>query len=311
MTLSCPICKSHAFDQTDLVIPFPEVLDQWERETATRFLPDTRQDYSNVKESHFFKCKKCGYGAFNPSAAGTSNFYRDITIEGDYYVDDKWEFKKTYEFLRLYKATSLLDYGCGGGSFLRQVQKNFPKLNLCGFDKNPTAAKNFEGAAIAFTSDLALQSDRYDFVTAFQIIEHLDDPLGALKSIKERMNDDGFLVISVPNTEGPIRHFPKALTEVPPHHVTRWTAAALRSYLQNEKFEVLEISYEPLSRILWESYLPVMIKAVLPAFLQKVYLKLKGPQLVLRFIKLLKLTPLKTLPLRGHSVYVLARKCAE
>ena len=97
---------------------------------------------------------------------------------------------------------------------------------------------------------------------------------------------------------------------MPPHHVNRWTAKSLHTYLKNAGFDVIETSYEPLSRILWDGYLPAMVRGLCPPFLRALFDKLRLRGIVTRLVALLKLTPLKSLPFKGHSVYVVARKCA-
>ena len=311
MTQICPNCKESQYVPTGQRIVLKDVLNQWERETTARFSAETRAIYESIGTSDFYKCNACHFGAFIPAAAGTSGFYNDITVDSDYYVDEKWEFKKTYGLMNKYSVSSLLDFGCGGGAFLKKAVQKFPSCKLDGYDQNPQAVDGFKNTPIGFVNDLkAHDGKQYDMITAFQILEHLNDPFAALKDLKGKLKNNGIIIISVPNSEGPIRHFPDALTEIPPHHVNRFNRPSLKVYLENEGFKIEEFALEPLARILWPFYIPVMVRESLPPFLKKLYVRAYGYTLLSRFAKLLEKTGLKSLPIAGHSIYVVARKCA-
>lgn len=312
MSAVCPNCRKATYAPTGQKVDLRETLRRWESETKTKFQPQTKAEYEAVGTTVFYQCAACRFGAFVPPAAGSANFYNDITVDSDYYVAEKWEFKKTFALMRAHGVNSLLDYGCGGGAFLKEAATHFPACRLDGYDKNPQAVAAFAGTKIGFVSDLEQHDGKiYDMITAFQILEHLDDPFSVLRTLKNSLKQGGLLIICVPNADGPIRHFTAALTEIPPHHVNRFNETSLRVYLQNENFAVEDVAFEPLPKILWESYLPVMLGKALPPSLEKFYHNFKGPGIVRRLIKLLRLTGLKALPLRGHSIYIVARKCAE
>ncbi len=312
MTSLCPNCKSQKYQSLpEFSIHIQETLDRWEIETKTRFSKDTRDKYVLYSTSNFYKCTECHFGAFVPPCAGTSGFYNDITIDDDYYIDDKWEFIKTTSLIARKKPKSLLDFGCGGGSFVKKIAQNFRSIVVTGYDQNPQSKLSLDHTTITLISDESLIGEnQYDMVTAFQILEHLENPFLALKKLHASLKDNGILVISVPNTLGPIRHFPFALTEIPPHHVNRFNAPSLKVFLANGGFEIEEISYEPLSRIFWDSYAPAIIENTFPKKLRGLFAKLKGRGVVLKMLSLLKKTSLKSLPVKGHSVYVVAKKCA-
>lgn len=307
----CPNCKLLGFAKDSSVsIDINETLDRWEVQTNTRFSKITREEYSSYKEISFYKCVSCKFGAFVPACAGTSNFYNDITIEGNYYVDDKWEFIKTFKLIKKAKIKSLLDYGCGGGAFLKAASK-IGGIDITGYDQNPQSKLSLDNSAITFVSEVdELPENGFDLITAFQILEHLEDPFSVLEKINKNLKENGIVVISVPNSLGPIRHFPFALTEIPPHHVNRFNAPSLAVFLSNAGFKIEEFSYEPLSRILWKSYLPVIIENMLSEGFRKVFIRLNGREIVLRIVSLLEKTPFKSIPIKGHSVFVVARKCA-
>lgn len=311
MNKVCPNCRKSTYIEQPQNVDLSSTLKRWEEETEVRFQPKTWAEY-NGEISSLYKCSQCAFMAFIPPMAGTPNFYNDITIDSDYYVHEKWEFKKTFELIKKYNVKSLLDYGCGGGSFLRQVLQKFSHIALDGFDKNPQAGLALSDVNISFVNDLEKhQEKKYDMLTAFQILEHLEDPFSTLKELKSSISNDGVLIISVPNTTGPIRHYADALTEIPPHHVNRFSYSSLKVFLENENFTIEEVAYEPLSKFLWGFYLPVIVEKSMGNTSLKIYKYLKGPKFISILIKILNFSGLKTIPIKGHSIYIVARKCAE
>ena len=306
----CPNCGENTYVEQEQTVDLSKTLKQWEVEIGAKFQPETLSEYEG-KHSQLYKCSSCNFGAFIPAHAGTANFYNDITVDSDYYVHEKWEFKKTFKLIKKYNIQNILDYGCGGGSFLKQVLQKFPHIALDGFDQNPQANLAFGNSAIGFVNDLKKhQGKKYDMLTAFQILEHLEDPFATLKELKDSINNDGILIISVPNTTGPIRHYADALTEIPPHHVNRFSYSSLKVFLENENFRIEDVAYEPLSKTLWGFYLPVIVEKSMGNASLKIYKSLKGPKFVSVLTKILNFSSLKTIPIKGHSIYIVARKCA-
>ena len=75
---------------------------------------------------------------------------------------------------------------------------------------------------------LSDHSKTYDVVTAFQVLEHIADPLPFLKNCIDALNPGGLLVIAVPNNDAFIRFADLPLNE-PPHHVGLWSPRSLAS----------------------------------------------------------------------------------
>jgi SAM-dependent methyltransferase len=308
---ACPNCKEAQYEAQDQTINIKNVLDRWEQETPTRFQDQTWTDYDGVTESTFHKCTSCGYGAFVPPISGTSNFYNDITDESDYYIADKWEFQQAIALIKKHNVRSLLDYGSGGGAFLKEVRKRFPDIELTAHDENPQSKKALKGTDIQFLQNLDDADDKkYDMVTTFQVVEHLEDPFTVLNKLKSLLNPEGVLILTVPNADGPIRHFPNALTEMPPHHVSRFNKSSLLKALGNAGYNVDFVGFEPLPKILWEGYLPVMARESLSGTTRDMFVKCKGQGAVRTIAKVLSKTPLKSLPLVGHTILVTSKPCA-
>ncbi|MGV3624635.1 MAG: class I SAM-dependent methyltransferase [Archangium sp.] len=94
----------------------------------------------------------------------------------------------------------ILDVGCGSGGM-------FPLLSEFGDvsgaeyspDMRARAQAKFPGKRIE-PCELpnVIPEGSFDLVTAFDVIEHVDDAIGSLRTMKERLPFDGQLVVTVP-----------------------------------------------------------------------------------------------------------------
>ena len=96
----------------------------------------------------------------------------------------------------------VLDFGCGNGEFVM----------LCGlfgfeaFGIDRSTSRREAQPFLRIFSDLnELQrhaGDSFDVVTLFEVLEHLEDPLGNLKSLHGYLSVDGILVLETPDCSG-------------------------------------------------------------------------------------------------------------
>lgn len=144
---------------------------------------------------------------------------------------------------------SLLDVGCGGGEFLKYLRTVRPNIQARGVDVSAeavsrTRAAGFEAEVLDPARD-PLPGGPYDFVTCFEVIEHIPDAEAALRHMNAAFRQK--LFISVPN----IGHFSCRLrlavfgrfplTRVVMHvkeHVRHWTPKDFREWAEHEGLRV-------------------------------------------------------------------------
>jgi len=106
--------------------------------------------------------------------------------------------------LRGSDAIRLLDFGCGWGDFL-EAADHFG-FKAFGIDRSPDRRKASLGRGVTVVADLpaarAAADGPFHAVTLFQVLEHVEEPLPLLESIREAMAPGGILVLEVPNCEG-------------------------------------------------------------------------------------------------------------
>ena len=148
------------------------------------------------------------------------------------------------------KNGRLLDMGCGTGNFLAAARD--AGFDVAGIEPNQNAvrfAQHHYGlrnifAAVPADFQRAHPLERYGTVTFFEVLEHQEDPQAFLDTAKLFLNDDGFIALSVPNrNRWQIDDDP---LDYPPNHLTRWSPAALRTFIESNGFEVLSLREEPL-----------------------------------------------------------------
>lgn len=298
---------------TEDTFDLSDILERWETEAGITFGKTVWQEYTlhTTRQATLYRCSDCGFAMFQPGIVGSQAFYSEVaTEEEQYYVRDRWEFLQAGRDLKRYGSSRVLDIGCGSGHFLDLLRNRAPTVDCVGYEFNHQAAQlvrsrghavctgSFPEAVLAASGE-----EPFDAVCMFQVLEHLRDPIGFLKSVQRLLIQGGILLISVPNANGPIRHFSSALTDIPPHHVSRWCESTFRIGMPRLGFSVLKMASEPLPYYLWDSYLPVMLEHdLLPASTGRALNRRGFTHL---FIQLLTRLGLRWLPgVPGHTLYV-------
>ncbi|GJM38230.1 MAG: hypothetical protein DHS20C19_15970 [Acidimicrobiales bacterium] len=150
-------------------------------------------------------------------------------------IDGRWGFRWRYVLDRIAAevdaGSSVLDVGAGNGYFVKLAAEEY------GF-----AATGIEisAASAAFASehlgvdllveDLAEHTPTYDVVTAFSVLEHVEDPAAMLDSLIARVRPGGLLVLATPNPDciqRRVKGEKKWSMICPPHHLNIFTRAGL------------------------------------------------------------------------------------
>jgi 2-polyprenyl-3-methyl-5-hydroxy-6-metoxy-1,4-benzoquinol methylase len=98
-------------------------------------------------------------------------------------------------------AGRLLDVGCASGKFLRQMQAVGWTVAGIEFDEAAanTARTVTPNVVVGDPARLRLPDAAFDVITAFHVVEHLHDPLGALRNMLRWLAPGGVIILEVPN----------------------------------------------------------------------------------------------------------------
>jgi SAM-dependent methyltransferase len=129
-----------------------------------------------------------------------------------------------------------LDIGCHRGDFLALLPPGFQRFGLEA-SKEAAAHARRRGIEVqeGFTAELSKMDHRFDLITLFNIVEHLQHPLEALAAVKKLLAGGGIVIITTGNTDAfPWRLLPTAHWYLLPEHVSffnrrwfEWAAARL------------------------------------------------------------------------------------
>ena len=141
-----------------------------------------------------------GRDAYPPSYARPENPHRS-----HYYRKYATELTSR---LRTSGTPRLLDYGCGYGSFLRQLAARAPGAELHGCEVDAKVCAAARAATPMATihqashpGDIRLPAANLDGVAVLDVVEHLEDPRAVLTSLAELSKDDAVLLVTTPNIE--------------------------------------------------------------------------------------------------------------
>jgi len=138
------------------------------------------------------------------------------------------------------KYNKILDAGCGTGGILQFLEKYG---DVYGIDVSPEAVRfcHQRGYRIvqgSLTEELPFEESSFDIITAFDVLEHLSDDTGAIKSTYNLLRKGGFFFCTVPAYS-----FLWSNHDVIHHHYRRYTHCELKAKLITAGFNVKKLSY--------------------------------------------------------------------
>lgn len=137
----------------------------------------------------------------------------------------------------------LLDFGCGGGTFLKRMHDR--GWRVLGLDASAAAVRRVRGqlgldALLGSLPHPELSPNSFDVITMWQSLEHVHRPLEVLEHACRLLAPGGQLIASVPNIDSaPFRWFgPDWYGLDLPRHLTHFSPATLRQMLRRAGLRV-------------------------------------------------------------------------
>lgn len=243
--------------------------------------------YCKKDSSHYHICKECGliFQDPVPEAKDMVDYANNQYQYGEYrdYVEAKSlkyaHFRsRLKQFQDRFPKGRLLDVGCSCGYFLDIALEN-------GFD---AFGVEFSGEAIAAAQPTireritqgsvnTLESHQlgsFDLVTAFDIIEHTEDPIDFLRQARGMLRQGGGIVLSTPDTGHALRYILGSRWPMlqPMQHTILFSDKSLRITLMKAGFQDIQVT--PAYKTVTIDYLFQQIQSNNP-FIFRVYGVLK------------------------------------
>jgi 2-polyprenyl-3-methyl-5-hydroxy-6-metoxy-1,4-benzoquinol methylase len=210
------------------------------------------------------RCPECSVGFVYPRLSGSELLSQyspkyfeekyDKTQESEYVNVHSWRAKiamclRRVNRLRRARAGLLLDVGCGRGWFLDAARERgwqVQGLELCAEVAQSTMERVRTQVYIGsiFDIEVELPSETFDLVTMFDVIEHLEAPLAALRICHRILKPGGALAISTPNLRGLGCRLlgAKAFAVWPDEHIFYFGPTSMKRALQLADFTDMEIA---------------------------------------------------------------------
>ncbi len=154
--------------------------------------------------------------------------------------------KKNLKIISKFISSSektLLDIGAHTGTFVAEAAK--AGFGAQGIDLNQTSVARAKkmGIPIEHSSIENFKSDKlFDIVTIFNVIEHLADPMAALKKIKDLLSVGGYFIVSTPDVDS---YFAKKYgiywRHVDLEHLFYFSKSSFSKILENLGFEIITV----------------------------------------------------------------------
>ena len=162
------------------------------------------------------------------------------------YFNSQWKgsqigskINKTHFLPHLHNAKTVIDFGCGGGVLLSELNVD----RAIGIEINESAHDMAETLGIEVHKVLdTVEPEIADAIISNHALEHVSDPLGTLRGLHSKLKSGGRIVIAVPSD--------KANTKFKENdrdfHLFSWSANNIGNLLTAAGFEVLDARHSSL-----------------------------------------------------------------
>lgn len=224
--------------------------------------------YCSKEDYDIIKCPICGCGfldltsiSFKPYEfyqayyRGYEKKKRNVGYD-DYFSLEKalrFSFRKRLNLINRYINDSLvkkklLDIGCGPGFFLKEASRNY---DVCGVELSPIATDyaknnlNLNVVNASFHKDI-FETDKFDVVTLWDTLEHMDNPKLALLDVASLLKKNGILAF----TTGDFQSFAAKFSGRKwhlfniPEHLFFFSKKAVECLLKKNGFKILYLGYD-------------------------------------------------------------------
>ena len=231
---------------------------------------------------HLTRCSYCGlvrskseFFNFTPSAHYGEKYFKgqdylDYEVEGEAMTKNARSRLKTIKFYK--KSGSLLDIGCAFGYFVHEAQCF--GFEAEGWDVNHKTVKIAQintGLPIYQGNDFSKSTlpKKYDVITLFDVIEHLQNPDKYLSKIYQSLKNNGVVVIETGDIDSWLAKFQKCQWRLicPAIHLFYFSQKTLIQMLIKHHFKIIKVQrvgfWRSIGQILYRTKQPKLVQRFL------------------------------------------------
>ena len=221
------------------------------------------RDYAFDLEGEFplVRCSECGllYLRERPAPAEIGSYYPEAYLPYKKAIDEEpWRLVRwvrrwnTRKYRRVVEAFSprvpgaVMDVGCSTGIFLTEMQH--AGWEIYGVEPNAGAGEYArrrlgQGVLTGTLDQVAFPDGTFVAITFWDVLEHTPDPRHAIHLARRLLEDNGIIVIAVPNYASLDRHlFGRYWVGYDaPRHFYVFTASVLTKMLEEAGFTIAEV----------------------------------------------------------------------
>lgn len=207
------------------------------------------------------KCQNCGLLQLSPMPSVEDNKYfydrnlqaRNIKAPSNLKIIRQNSLNDTKRRTRMVsrhikKNQTLLDIGSGYGFFLQEMDNLGYKIT--GIETSRERQKASAKITKAKVLDVNLlesdsASSKFDCITLFHVLEHINNPVLFLKIIKKHLNNNGKLIIEVPNSDDMLLETCEKYRDFywQKAHLFYFNVKTLKKIVQKAGFSIINTSY--------------------------------------------------------------------
>lgn len=156
-------------------------------------------------------------------------------------LNSRWKAKQVERHVS--KIGTILDIGCGAGAFLSEMKRrgwNCQGVELDGESRE--FVKNTLGVNIFRDISEIDKTIKYDVITLWHVLEHFYNPKELIYELVNYLNDNGLLIVAVPNHDSLDAHYFGAYWAAydVPRHLFHFNYNSLRSLVERAGFTIIE-----------------------------------------------------------------------
>lgn len=204
-------------------------------------------DGISSKYYSLYKCSNCAVASVNPipSNKELEKFYNESYYAYNYYgLLNRCFLKLRANKVQKNKRNgSILDIGCGEGSFLEEMEKR--GFECYGLETSKAGITASRKKGIVVYEDIQKIKRKFDVITLWHVFEHITNPLFYLKTIRKLLNKNGQLIIAVPNFDSWQSKIGRNVWFylVLPRHVFQYTHETIKYLLSKGRFKVIKVQH--------------------------------------------------------------------